>query len=170
MLHPKLVRWACATAILLAAPLSATADTASYGTAGAWTLYRTVEGGRVEACHATMSTGPGMSLIFDYNVNQTSIGFMTPNSADGWETTQIEVWFDNKRAESQVLEMPVEGEWRVYRSPNSEPDGILDLFANASSISFTYMVPNSGEQTATFSLKNTNAMTKKTYSCVQDAQ
>lgn len=156
-----------AVAALVGMPLAAHADSVNYGNAGAWSLYRNAEGGRVESCHAILEIGAGKALIFDHNPEQTSIGFKGPRSSDGMES-QVEVWFDNNRGESQILEMPLEGDWRVYRSSNSEPDGILDSFANRKKINFAFMVPNFGEQTVSFTLQDTNPMTKRTFDCVQN--
>jgi hypothetical protein len=101
----------CAFALLLT-PLPMQAQTTAYGTSGPWTLYRSVEGGRVASCHATMPGRDGTALIFDHNSDQTSIGFEGPRGGASGTAVEVEVWFDHDRTGSQVIAMPHEGTWR----------------------------------------------------------
>lgn len=170
MRHAASLRWLATLALSLVPPMQAHAQTTEYGKAGPWSLLRTVEAGQVVACHATMFTGSELGMIFDYNLDQTSIGFMGPGSGVAGGYTQVEIWFDNNHGEAMMIEAPHEGDWRVYRTSNSEPDGLLDSLANRSSVSFRYLVPGYGEQVVRFPLNGSNAMTKQTYACVQNAQ
>ncbi|ODN72102.1 hypothetical protein A6302_00506 [Methylobrevis pamukkalensis] len=166
----KLLRGLGLLAFVVAMPLSAQAQTAEYDRAGPWKLFRTVEGGKVEACHAEMFTGTEQGLIFDHNPNYTSIGFMGIGSAVDGADSKVEIWFDEDRLAAEIIEMPLEGMWRVYRSSNDMPDGLHDLFANRSRVSFRYQVPGDGNETMSFPLKGTNAMMERTFACVQTAQ
>lgn len=151
-------------------PVSALADSVQYDTAGNWALFRNSEGGQVYGCHATVSAGGGAALLFEHNANYTVIGFKTARSNAPNGNTQVQVVFNGDPGTAQLLEMPHGPEWRGYQSSNSEPDGVLDLFANASSVSFIYDVPGQGLETATFSLNGSNAATKSIYDCAQNPQ
>lgn len=144
-------------------------QTSQYAAAGPWALFRTVDAGQVTSCHATMTVAPDQGMIFDHTSAFTAFGFMGPDSGLG-AGTEIDIWFDGDRSGMQRVAMPPEGEWRVYRTPNSEPDGLLDLFANSTVVSFGYIVPGRGAETVTYSLQGSNAMMGQTYDCVQNAQ
>ncbi|MGQ7793851.1 hypothetical protein ACUN0C_15700 [Faunimonas sp. B44] len=164
-----MVRQLGAVVLILALPGLLHAGSQEYGKAGPWTIHRHVDGGEV-ACWATLNTDPNTSLIFDYTMEVTSLGFSAPRIGAIGLGYEVEVWFDNNRADSQVLTMPLEGEMLVYRSPNNEPDGIFDSFANRSKISFNFLAQGWGELTTTFSLRGSNQMVDRTIACVQDAR
>lgn len=170
MFFPRLFRLLGAAVLLSSLPLSAKAEATQYGTAGPWTLYRDTYDGKIEECYATMSANPGTGMLFSTQLNSTAIGYKSAHSNEDGTGNQVEIWFDNNRAESQFVEMGYSGEWRVYSSSNSEPDGLLDLFANASSVSFGLTLPGGSFEVSTFSLSGSNQMTKRTYACFQNAQ
>lgn len=159
-----------AALVLSIFPTFAQAEGSKYGTAGPWSLYRDTYDGKVEECYATMSGGRDTGMIFSTQLSSTAFGFKSAHSNDDGTSDQVEVWFDDNKAESQFLEMPFSGEWRIYSSPNDEPDGLLDLFANAGKISFALGLPGGGVETTTFPLKASNEMTKRTFDCFQSAQ
>ncbi len=159
-----------AVLVLSILPTFAQAEGSKYGTAGPWSLYRDTYDGKVEECYATMSSGRDTGMIFSTQLNYTAFGFKSAHSNDDGTSDQVEVWFDSNKAESQFLEMPFSGEWRIYNSPNDEPDGLLDLLANAGKISFALKLPGGGVETSTFALKASNEMTKRTFDCFQNAQ
>lgn len=158
---------ACALALV---PLAAQADSVQYGTSGDWALFRNSDGGQVYSCHATVSAGGGAALLFEHSAAYTVIGFKTARSNAQNGNTQVQVVFNGDPGTAQLLDMPHGPEWRGYQSSNSEPDGVLDLFANANSVSFIYDVPGQGLETATFSLRGSNAATKSIYDCAQNPQ
>ncbi|PWR23237.1 hypothetical protein [Zavarzinia compransoris] len=160
------------------AAFAAPADTlqvTDYGTSGAWTLRRaTTADGEVQLCDAFMLTGSERGLRFEYNRDSSLFAFSAFASAAQERAIEVEIWWDNNRAESTLVSMSLETdatgyEWRTYRTPNSEPDGLTDLFSNASTVNFAYMVQGEGEHIESFALKGTNAVVKKTIACVLDA-
>ena len=155
-------------AMLAAGP--GAAQSVRYGTSGDWELFRNSDNGQVVSCHSTLTTGPGTALLFEHDAGHTIIGFRTPRSNVNNGRVEVLVAFDGNPASAQLVEMPQGPEWRGYRTPNSEPDGLLDLFSNANSISFSYDVPGQGMETVTFPLRGSNAASRKTYDCVQNPQ
>lgn len=138
---------------------------------GGWEVRQFKINGAVESCDAILITGSEQALRFEHNPMSTSIGFMGLASAASPDPIGVTISFGGSNADSQTADLPVatdlEGvEWRSYVSSNEEPDGMFDAFANAQSIGFTYAT-DEGQHTESFTLKGTNAMTKKVYSCVQ---
>lgn len=153
--------------VMISPPVAA--QSVDYGSAGPWTLTRNFYDGKVETCHATQRLSGDTALMFDYNIDMTSIAFQAPGVTTVWQTSTVTVWFDGNMADAMTLEMPVDRDWRVYRTYNNEPDGLLDLFANRNAISIAYSIQDKAENVVTFSLRGSNSMTKQTYDCVQNA-
>ncbi|QYK40209.1 MAG: DUF3421 domain-containing protein [Paracoccaceae bacterium] len=155
-------------AMALALPIPALAETQPFDRVDDWTLMRTAEGGRVQHCHAVLSAADGSALVFEHNAAFTAFGFRTGRSHVPGGSERVDVFFDSDPRTATQIEMPHWPEWRVYQSPNDEPDGLLDMFANRSAISFGYDVPGRGYETVSFSLRGSNMMTRRIYDCVQN--
>lgn len=136
-----------------------------------WEIRQFKINGVVESCDAIMITGSEQALRFEHNPQVTAIGFMGLGSAATPDPIPVAMTFGGSNADPVSSDLPIatdlEGtEWRSYIASNEEPDGMLDVFANAQSISFTYATAE-GQHTETFTLKGANAATKKVYECVQ---
>ncbi|EAQ10844.1 von Hippel-Lindau disease tumor suppressor protein [Maritimibacter alkaliphilus HTCC2654] len=164
----KMSRLLMCAAVFLAVPFSASAQSTQYGNAGPWSLFRATDNGQVVECYATMPGNNGASMIFTHQASSTAFGLKTRRTNDEGIGEQVLIWFDNNRAEGNYVQMGYSGEWLAYTTSNSEPNGLLDLFANANTISFALSLPGGGVETSTFSLKGSNAMTKQTYDCFQN--
>ena len=166
----------CALAASLAAPtaIAMQADKLEVKTISkkdGWEVRQFKINGKVESCDAIMITGQEQALRFEHNAETTSIGFMGLASAASPDPIQVAVSVGASNADDQMVEMVMttdlqDVEWRSYVTSNSEPDGMTDIFANAGSITFTYMT-DGGEHEQKFTLKGTNAATKKVYACAQ---
>ena len=166
----------CALAACLAAPaaLAMQADKLEVKTIAkkdGWEIRQFKINGKVESCDAIMITGEEQALRFEHNAESTSIGFMGLASAANADPISVAMTFGGSNADPETAEMSLTTDlqdvtWRSYVTSNSEPDGLTDVFANAQSIDFTYAT-DEGEHTQKFTLKGTNAATKKVYACAQ---
>ena len=145
-----------------------------YAKSGEWTYRKGTAGGEVQTCDAYVMTGSEQGLRFEYNFTSSSLSFSGYASAADNGAMDVEMWFDNDRADAQTISMSLEPDmggfdWRTYRSTNDEPDGIFDSFSNRSVIHFAYMVKGEGKHVESFPLTGSNKAYKSTISCVQDA-
>ncbi|MBI1218969.1 MAG: hypothetical protein GC186_10515 [Rhodobacteraceae bacterium] len=140
------------------------------GKSGAWTLRRATTGGKVLMCDAYEITGSEQALRIQVGYGDARIAFMGYATAMNDRPMRVKLWWDNNRAQSQVVQMTLEpdptGEmWRTYHAATDEPDGNFDALANLSVIHFTYAVPGEGEFTQSFPLGGSNAVVKTLSAC-----
>ena len=148
-------------------------DINNYGRSDNWQLRVASADGQPQICDAITLTGGEQGLYFEYNYSNSAIGFSGLGSAADPGAVDVEVWFDRNRAESEIVSMSLETdvagyEWRMARMTNDEPWGMLDSFANASTIHFVYMVPGEGEHQESFPLRGSNKAFKQTIACMGD--
>lgn len=144
-----------------------------YGKIGNWTLrVAKSPSGKTEICDAYTIAGSERALRIEFTAGSMVLAFNGLASVARDEPTDVEVWFDNNRAESTIYKMSQVTDatgytWRGLTQTTDEPSGLLDMFSNLSSIHFAYMVPGSGPHTETFPLEDTNKVVKKTLACIQ---
>ena len=129
------------------------------GTIGGWTLLRSGDAAHPESCTAQIAFDGERGLRVDARPETTAIGFVSPGSALAQEPIRVAVWFNGERDEARMLFMALEIDatgtpWRSYRRSNAEPEGILDLFANAETMHVAYNAQ--GLQEIAFSLRGSN--------------
>lgn len=169
---------AAASLVLAGAASAAQPDYTEYGKSGGWTLRKEVgSGGEVTACDGFIIVGSERALRFAYDRDTSAIAFMGMASAMNAEPMQVELWFDDDRADATTVTMVSENDpaepdvpWRTYRSSNLEPDGLLDSFSNRSVVNFRYEIPGEGRHTESYPLAGSNAVYKKTIDCVLNAE
>lgn len=150
-------------------------EVTEYGKSGKWTLRKVTAGGEVVSCDAYLLTGSERGLRYEYNRASHTFGFSGWASAASERPIDVEMWFDNKRDDSEVYSMALENDaqefpWRNYTATNDEPDPIGDdMLLTASKVSFAYMVQGEGEKIETYSLAGLKAAELKTIDCVNNA-
>ncbi|MEI9888838.1 MAG: hypothetical protein WDN08_20520 [Rhizomicrobium sp.] len=163
-----------ATVELAAAMPADRLKVANYAKSGPWTLRKATAGGKVQSCDAFQMTASETGIRYEYNLDSSSISFSGLASAADDKPMQVEVWFDNNRAEAQTYTMTLEPDakgydWRTLREANDEPHAWEDQFSNLSKIHFVYTVKGEGRHEEVFVLAGSNGVYKKTIACVQNA-
>lgn len=147
--------------------------TTEYGKVGDWTLrVAKSPSGRTEICDAYVIAGSERALRIEFNPGSMVVAFNGRASSASEKPMNVEVWFDDDRAESKTYEMSVVADatdhtWRGLTEIDDGPSGLLDMLSNLSSIHFAYTVPGKGPHTETFKLEGTNKVVKRMLACME---
>nr|WP_321445919.1 hypothetical protein [uncultured Cohaesibacter sp.] len=138
---------------------------------GDWEIMQLRSNGKVVACETFRIVGTEKGIFFRHDREKSVIGFSDLASAASPYPIDVKMWFDDDPSSSQTYAMENfkdqnSFEWRALLLSNDEPWGEMDLFANASTVHFSYDTGH-GPHQASFALKNTNKVTKRTIACVQ---
>lgn len=153
------------------APAPAAAPDQAYvdvGQFGDWSMHRRGPAASPQSCWTYLFTGSEEGLRIEARPDQTAIGFIGMASAASEAPMPVTIWFDNHRDRAQTFVLPLETDesglgWRNYRSRNDSPDGMLDLFANASTMHVAY--DSFGPQVMSYPLRGSNRALHETLAC-----
>ncbi|MCA2013406.1 hypothetical protein LCM17_18080 [Cereibacter sphaeroides] len=139
------------------------------GHVGEWTLTRYGSAQQPAFCTVSHITASEHGLWFSADGVSTAFGFSALGSAAIDTTIPVTIaWVGNQRGSEQVnmvLDWSEGFPWRSYRASNAEPDGWMDVFQNASSISFRYDGGMAGQQEASFSLAGSSRAMRAALDC-----
>lgn len=155
-LFPALGALALALA-LPSGPVSAQgAQTVDLGMIGAWRLERTGPAEAPQSCAVWLMTGQEQGIRFQHGGSLSRIDFVALFSAAQAGPQAVTYSWNGDAKEQQTEAMtldPASGNfWRGMVISNDMPDGRIDLFANATSVTFAYDGGAAGPQAVTFPL------------------
>lgn len=138
------------------------------GTVGAWTLSRYSVAG-VPTCEVVQIVGTEAGLRFSASPQEATIGFSGEGSAAIDGPIPVTILWTGSNAGGSVQSMSLDAgsgfPWRVYTAPNDEPDGLIDMFMNARSVTFGYDGGAAGPQTVTYSLEGSSRAAQAALEC-----